>query len=70
MNTTHNNINTAIAEMERVVGKGQPCAKSNRERQIRSVLRSMRIEQRKPPTFGDIWCYFKLWLFIYKRKGV
>jgi len=61
MKLTHNKINNAIFEMETVVSKGQPFASRNKDRRIRSVLRGMRAEQCKPPTFKDIWFYFKLW---------
>ena len=62
MNTTHNRINQAIAEMERITAKGQPFAKINKDREIRSVLRDMRTEQRRSPTIKDVLFYFRLWL--------
>ena len=70
MNVTHNNINEAIAEMEAITEKGQRFVKSNRDRKIRSVLRDMRIEQRKAITLKDIWFYFKLWLSIKVEKNM
>ena len=69
MEATHNNLNDAIAEMERITDKGQPFAKRNKVRQIRAVLRDMRMEQRRPPVLKDAWAYFVLWMFTYKGKG-
>jgi len=64
MNVTHNKINEAIAEMEAITEKGQCFVKSSRDRKIRSVLRDMRIEQRRAPALKDVWSYFKIWLSI------
>ncbi len=61
MEIIHNNLNGSIGEMEQVVSKGQPFAKRNKERRIRAILRTMWEEQHKPPTFDNVWFYFKLW---------
>ena len=68
MEATHNNLNDAITEMERLVDKGQPLSKRNKVREIRATLRDMRMEQRRPPVLKDVWVYFILWLFTYKGK--
>jgi len=62
MDTTHNEINRAISDMEFNVRKGQRFAKTNKYRQIRATLRDMRQQQAMGPTFKDIWSYFKIWL--------
>ena len=70
MNVTHSHINKEIAVMEAIVSKGQPYAKRNKDRQIRSVLRNMRIEQRKAITLKNVWFYFKLWLAIKMEENM
>lgn len=62
MDITHNQINASIAEMERIRAKGQPYAKANKERQVRAVLRKMRVDQAKTILFGEVWGYFKQWV--------
>ena len=62
MDVTHNEINSSIAEMERISAKGQPYAKANKEREVRAVCRTMRAEQNKPILLKEVWYYFKVWI--------
>lgn len=62
MDTTHNEFNKAISDMEFNVRKGQPFAKHNKYRQVRATLRDMRQQQAITPTARDIWGYVKMWL--------
>ena len=62
MEITHNNLNGAIDSMNLIVAKGQPFAKRNKDRRIRSTLRQMGAEQAKPITFKEVWFYFRLWI--------
>jgi len=62
MYITHNDFNAAIADMEDIVRKGQPFAKRNKDRRIRTILRDMRMKQLKPIIFKEVWFYFKFWL--------
>ncbi len=62
MDITHNKINNAIAEMERLVSKGQTYSKWNKERQLRAVLRDMRVQQKIPLVFREVCFYFWLWV--------
>lgn len=58
----HNQLNQNIAELGRVVAKGQPLAKHNKDRRIRKVLWDMRASQETPPTMRDLWFYWKMWV--------
>jgi len=63
MLTTHNKIDRAIEAMEEIVAKGQPFAKANKDRRIREILWWLRVEQKRPIIFKEVWFYFKQWLF-------
>ncbi len=62
MEITHNELNSHIAEMDRIVGKGQPFAKLNKTREIRTVLSRMRESQTEVPSFREVWFYFGQWV--------
>ena len=62
MDTTHNEMNSAISEMELNVRKGQRFAKHNKYRQVRATLFDMRKQQAIPPTVKDLWGYVKMWV--------
>ena len=62
MDTTHNHFNYSIDAIEKIVSKGQPFAKANKDRKIRNILRDMRAKQKIPPSFKEVLFYFKEWL--------
>jgi len=68
MLTTHNKIDRAIEAMEEIVAKGQPFAKANKDRRIREVLWWLRVEQKRPIIFKEVWFYFWMWIKL-KLRG-
>ena len=49
-----------LDNIEKILPKGQPFAKRNKERKIRAELRGLRVLESNL-LFGDVWDMFKAW---------
>jgi len=56
-----------LDNIEKIVVKGQPFAKRNKERKIRAELRDLRILESNV-LFADVWDIFKAW--VVKRINI
>ena len=56
-----------LDNIEKIIVKGQPFAKRNKERKIRAELRDLRILESNV-LFADVWDIFKAW--VVKRINI